>query len=138
MREVYEYNHFLVVYALICKYNKSHLPSELVLNIKDKCDKVRRELRQDATNRKFGIGTSKSAAKRRARRCQRCYKCGKFSHEGKCSKNQTRSNSEFVTLCREGAIECKRREVLNNGGYAYLRMSFELWRLAFERNKRGL
>ena len=113
MRDSIEYNHFLVMYAVLSKYNKSRLPSELVLDIRDRCDKVRKELRQQKNNMQFGVGTSKSAAKRRARRLLRCFKCGKFSHDGACSRNQTYSNGEFVTLFRQGPLSCYRNKLLN-------------------------
>jgi hypothetical protein len=138
MREKYEYNYFLVMYALIRKYNKNRLPRELILIIKNKCDEVRTELRQETNRRRFGVGVSRSAAKRRARKLERCYKCGKFSHERACSRNLTHSNFEFLRLCREGPVECYRNDLLNTRGYAYGQMCETLERLAVEASKRGL
>ena len=138
MRENFEKNHFLVLYAMICKYKKNRLPSDLVLEIKHKCDKVRKELRLEHNRRYFAIGTSKFAAKRRAHRMERCFKCGKFTHDGACSKNQTTSNNEFLTLCREGPVRCYMEKLLNPRGYAYANMHSEIARLTIRARELGL
>ena len=138
MQEKYEYNYFLVMHALVCKYNKNRLPREIVLEIKVKCDEVRTELRQETNRRRFGVGISRSAAKRRAKRLERCYKCGKFFHEGKCPENQTHSNFEFLRLIQNGPVDCYVNQTLNKRGYAYGRMCEQLERLSEEAAKRGL
>lgn len=129
MRPNFEKNYFLVMYALLCKYNKNQLPSELVIDIKSRCLKERKKCRQDFAKQKFGKGTSKLSAKRRAKRFERCLKCGKFDHDGKCPKNTTHSNHEFLTLMKDGPFECKKNKSLNERGYAYWRMKSEIRRL---------
>ena len=126
------------MYALICKYNKNRLPSELVLIIKNKCDEVRKECRQETNKRKFSEGVSRSTAIKRAKRLGRCYKCGKFAHEGACSNNKTYSNYEFQRLCRDGPVDCYVNQRLNRRGYAFGRACEELDRLILEARKRGL
>lgn len=129
MRPHFEKSHFLVIYAMLCKYNKNRLPSELVLDIKNRLDIVRKELRQNYAKEKFGKGVSKLSAKRRARRFNICFKCGKFLHPGACSRNQTPSNYEYVTLCKEGPVQCRNENYLNRRGTAYQNMKSEIIRL---------
>lgn len=60
----------------------------------------------------FGRGVSKSAGKRRAQKLERCFKCGKFSHSGICPKNQTYSQSSFVSMFRSDPIKLKAEKTL--------------------------
>lgn len=123
---------------MLVKYNKSRLPRELVVDIKDRCLKVRKECRQEYAKLSYGKGKTKSAAKRRARRFERCHQCGKFFHDGPCPKNQTDSNHEFLNLMWRGPFECKKEQVLNKKGYAYRRMKQEIVRLKEEASRVGI
>lgn len=138
MHSNFEKNYFLVIHALLNKYNKNRLPHELVVDIKDRCVKVRKECRQEFAKQIYGKGQTKSSAKRRARRYERCFKCGKFSHDGACPKNQTDSNYEYLQLIRNGPFECKTEQTLNKKGYAYRRMKQEILRLKEEAIQIGI
>lgn len=129
MRPTFEKNYFLLMYAMLCKYNKNRLPCELVEIIKFKCLKIRKECRQNHAKETFGKGKSKLSAKRRAQRFERCVKCGKPSHFGACPKNQTYSNYEFLRLIKDGPVQSRDDNTLNKRGYAYLEMKSELRRL---------
>ena len=56
MRPIFEDNYFLVMYAMLAKYNKSRLPRELVVDIKDRCVKVRKQCRQEYAKQSYGKG----------------------------------------------------------------------------------
>ncbi|KAI3797200.1 hypothetical protein L1987_32455 [Smallanthus sonchifolius] len=71
-------------------------------------------------------GISKSAIKRRAKRYERCPNCGNWSHEGKCSKNQTESQHEYTELIKVGAIRLQAERSLRKDSYVYLRVKEEV------------
>ena len=79
-------------------------------------------------------GQSKSAAKRRAKRYEKCVKCGNWSHDGKCSKNQTYSQHEYTNLIHVGAIRYKKEFSMMKGSNVYYVVKEEL---AMLRNKFG-
>lgn len=137
MRPAFEKNHFLVMYAILCKYNKNRLPGKLVVDIRERCDKVRKELRQTHAKETFGKGTSKLSAKRRAQKFKICVKYGKHLHQGACSKNQTSSNYEYVTLCKDGPLRCFKEKSLNPKGNAYISMRYEILRLQEKAQRLG-
>nr|UIW14230.1 MAG: nucleic acid binding protein [Actinidia seed borne latent virus] len=78
----------------------------------------------------YGKGKSKSAMKRRAIKVEHCYKCGKFEHEGKCNKNQTNSNHEYLEMFRCGPIKLKAERALRKN--SMVQMSCEKFGRVFE------
>nr|UIW14234.1 MAG: nucleic acid binding protein [Actinidia seed borne latent virus]UIW14238.1 MAG: nucleic acid binding protein [Actinidia seed borne latent virus] len=78
----------------------------------------------------YGKGKSKSAMKRRATKVEHCYKCGKFEHEGKCNKNQTNSNYEYLEMFRCGPIKLKAERALRKN--SMVQMSCEKFGRVFE------
>ncbi|ABW05097.1 nucleic acid binding protein [Phlox virus B] len=54
--------------------------------------------------KEFHNGTSRSAAKRRARYLGVCVKCGKLLHEGACPRGQTKAQWERYMVVKEGSI----------------------------------
>ena len=126
MRPTFEKNYFLLIHAMLCKYNKNRLPCELVELIKYKCLKIRKECRKILAKETFEKGKSKLSPKRRANRLERCVKCGKPAHSGACPKNQTNSNYEFLRLIKDGPVQSREANTLNKRGYAYGAMKSEL------------
>ncbi|CAP46906.1 hypothetical protein, partial [Phlomis mottle virus] len=79
------------------------LPTEISSGIVNPIiNEVRKTGRQEEQRARRYNGTSRSAIKRRSSILGHCRKCGKLSHEGACSANQTRSNSEFYEIIHMG------------------------------------
>src|ERR1041384_2231852 len=80
-------------------------------------------------------GQSKSAAKRRAKRYEKCRKCGNWSHEGEeCSKNQTYSQNEYVSLIQQGAIRFRAEHSIRKGSNVYYAVKKEINMMKDEHN----
>ncbi|KAI3808066.1 hypothetical protein L1987_24008 [Smallanthus sonchifolius] len=71
-------------------------------------------------------GLSKSDAKRRAKRYDKCVKCGNWSHDGKCSKNQTHSQHEYTYLIKVGAVRLHAKRSVRKGSNVYYAVRKEL------------
>ncbi|KAI3777034.1 hypothetical protein L1987_46827 [Smallanthus sonchifolius] len=71
-------------------------------------------------------GLSKSATKRRAKRYDKCVKCGNWSHDGKCSKNQTQSQHEYTHMIKVGAVRLHAERSVRKGSNVYYAVMKEL------------
>ncbi|AYE54587.1 putative nucleic acid binding protein [Salvia divinorum RNA virus 1] len=80
---------------------------------------VRKIDRQKEQRVKFGEGTSRSSAKRRAKWLKRCVKCGRSEHIGECKKIGQRCPDEFLTIIRAGPNRSLTEKLLNPRGLAF-------------------
>ena len=122
------------IHLLSClSFAKPRLPPDIVKIIFLKTSDERKLWRKLEQNPPF-CGQSKSAAKRRAKRYERCVKCGNWSHEGNCSKNQTHSQSEYVSLIHEGAIRYRAEHPIRKESYVYYAVKKEISMMKNEHN----
>ncbi|KAI3784471.1 hypothetical protein L1987_43570 [Smallanthus sonchifolius] len=105
--------------------DRSELPPEIREHLFVLMFESRKSWRKLEQNPPF-CGVSKSAMKRRAKRYERCLKCGNWSHDGKCSKNQTTSQHEYTELIRLGAIRLQTERTLRKDSYVYLKVKEEV------------
>ena len=113
-------------YLLSCiHFAKPELPPEIREKVFQGTLKLRKELHKMEQGTPY-CGLSKSAAKRRAKRYEKCIKCGNWSHEGKCSKNQTYSQHEYTHLIQVGAIRLQAERSVRKGSNVYYTMRNDL------------
>ena len=113
-------------YLLSCiHFAKPELPPELREKVFNGMFKIRKELHKMEQGTPY-CGLSKSAAKRRAKRYDKCIKCGNWTHEGKCSKNQTYSQSEYTHLIQVGAIRLQAERSIRKESNVYYAVKKEL------------
>ncbi|KAI3776016.1 hypothetical protein L1987_45776 [Smallanthus sonchifolius] len=109
-------------------FAKPKLPPELREKFFKATSDVRKQWRKQEQLPPF-CGLSKSAAKRRAKRYDKCVKCGDWSHDGKCSMNQTYSQYEYTHLIKVGAVKLQAERTIRKGSNVYYAVREELRRI---------
>ncbi|KAI3742477.1 hypothetical protein L1987_60161 [Smallanthus sonchifolius] len=106
-------------------FAKPKLPTEHREKILQATSDERKRWRKQEQLPQF-CGLSKIAAKRRAKKYDKCVKCGNWSHDGKCSKNQTYSQHEYTHLIKVGAVRLQAKGSIRKGNNMYYAAREEL------------
>ncbi|KAI3754863.1 hypothetical protein L1987_54655 [Smallanthus sonchifolius] len=106
-------------------FAKRELPTELREKIFQATSDVRKLWRKQEQLPPL-CGLSKSVTKRRAKRYDRCSKCSNWSHDGKCSKNQTDSQNEYTHLIEVGDVRLRAERTIRKGSTVYYTIRDEL------------
>lgn len=90
-------------------YIASNLPPDIQRDIVLKFEK---NVKRDTNFANFGRGTSKSAAKKRAKYFGKCWKCGALIHANACKDLPTTSQLECAFTLRQDPITLKAQKIL--------------------------